>query len=262
MKRYQLLAKKYWFVAVVVLLAALAILAFALGYRLDRGGLTKAGTLLVAAPAGSRVYLDETRLLYGKDTGVSARLTPGAHTVIVDTDGMQPWHELVELSSGEITSLSPVEVPKEVVRETLAAERAAEGRAAIRAAKLPTQAAPLVIDECISVWVSGSRILANASSSCAAPAYLECTDVLRQADGSCPATLVFAPNAPIRSVIPYPGRSDALVVAAGTLSYVIELDPRKPQFFAPLLKSAVTLAPWSEVSIIVDEAGTLYEIAL
>ncbi len=263
MERYRLLLKKYWIVAAAIVLVLAGVVAFSLGYRIDRGGITQAGTLHVHAPAGSRVYLDESRLLYGKDEGVETRLRPGVHTVIVDIDGMQPWNELVELSSGTLTSLSPITVAKDVIRERLAAERIAEGRAAIRATKLPTEAAPLSINECVKVWVSGSRILATADADCpSAPAFLQCTDDVRNEDGSCPATLVFAPNAAIRSVIGYPERTDALVVAAGNLSYVIELDPRKPQFFAPLVKASVTLAPWTPGYILLDEAGVLYEVAL
>lgn len=261
MDRYLAPLKKYWIALAAVLIVLLILLGHALGYRLAPGGLVLSGTLQVEGiPEDARVYLDESRLAAVEGGVARATLRPGAHSVIVDIDGMQPWNELVELSSGVVSSLSPIQVPKDLVRTRVAPESVVSARALVRATKVPTEAAPLSL-ACVNVWVSGSRILASTLEGCEAPAYLACEESAK-VEGSCPATLIFAPSAPVRSVVPFPGRTDALVVAAGSLSYVVELDPREPQFFAPLIKAMVTLAPYTDHSLLLEEAGVLYELPL
>ena len=255
------LVKKYWVVGALIGVLLILFIAFIAGVRVGPGGISLAGTLEVRdLPENARVYLDEAKLLTINEGTATTKLTPGAHSIIVDVEGMQPWNELVELSSNGIVSLSPLQVPKDLIRERLPVEELGRGWAALRSSKLPTQAAPLALNECVSVWVSGGRIL--ASTSCETPTYLVCEAAAVLADGTCPAAIIFSPSASVRSVVAFPGRDDAVVVAAGALSYVIELDPRKPQFFAPLVKASVSLAPWDETALILEEAGVLYRLPL
>lgn len=261
MDRYRLLLQKYWVVVVVVVLMIAGVVAFASGVRLGPGGITQAGTLEVRnLPENARVFLDEAKMLGVSQGTAKAMVTPGVHSVIVDVEGMQPWNELVELSSKEVSLLWPLQVPKTVLRERVPEEQLVSARATLRATVVPTPTAPLVLGECVSVWVSGGRILAK--TDCEAPSFLVCEAAQLQADGTCPAAIIFSPSGAVHSVIPFPGRDDALVVAAGSLSYVIELDPRKPQFFAPIAKSAVKLAPLDADTILMEENGTVYRIAL
>lgn len=261
MERSLTLVKKYWPLVLVLALVLMFALGYASGLRFDRTGIVQVGTLVVEIPDGARVYLDESRVLHERDGVARATLRPGAHSVIVDIDGMQPWNELVELSSGSVSTLSPIEVPKEPVLEEVPQERLAEGWAARRGALLPSEATPLTL-ECQKIWVSGVRILAAPADESCAPAFLLCEDAARTKEGTCPATVVFSSSAPLRSVVAFPQRTDALAIAAGSQSFVIELDPRQPQFFAPLVKSMVTLAPWDEGTLLVEKAGILFTLPL
>ncbi len=63
--------------------------------------------------------------------------------------------------------------------------------------------------------------------------------------------------------MPFPGRDDALVVWAGTALYVVELDPREPQFVAPVFKGAIKgAAPWSATSVVVTNGTEDVELPL
>jgi hypothetical protein len=65
------------------------------------------------------------------------------------------------------------------------------------------------------------------------------------------------------AVVPFPGRKDALIVAAGKTVFAIEIDPREPQFIAPIFKGSLTgLASWSATSIVVTNGTEVVELPL
>jgi hypothetical protein len=111
----------------------------------------------------------------------------------------------------------------------------AESAAAIgivNATVIPTAHAPLTIG-CVQVYVDNNRVMAAAATSteCAMPPEFLCTN------GSCAPTVVYAPSSPIRGVIAYPSRTDALIVATEGSTNAVGLDPRYPQYFAPIIRS-------------------------
>lgn len=261
MQKALALLKKYWIAVVVLLIIVVLFVGYFVGYRFTSAGIVQVGTIeITGAPAGSKIYIDEARVVVAGEHNTMLQLTPGTHSFIVDIADMQPWNELATVVSGKTVELSPIQVPKTIIRQKLTATEIPDGRSKFASYRLPTKDAPLVMGGgCVAVYASGTRILAESlpNAGCTPPEYLACLPT-----GECPPAVVFAPVSPVRSLVAFPGRSDALVVAAGTLSYVVELDPRKPQFFAPLSKDFISIAPWDENNVLVQEAGILYTLPL
>lgn len=256
--------RAHWALIAVAALLALLAAGFLGGYRIGAGfTLVRSGSVAVAGlPAGTDLYFDLSRLqTVGALGATSLRLTPGQHTVIVDADGFQPWDELFSVESATTTMLRPILVPVEVKAVELVGAAKTEAARVIKASALPTKAKPLVTaGGCAAVYASAGKVVAEATTtpgaSCEAPAFL-CEE------GVCAPTIVHAPAEALRSVLPYPGRDDALVIAAGGLIYVVELDPREPQFFAPLFKGAyAAAASWSPSSIAGTDNLRAFEIPL
>lgn len=251
------LLKKYSFLIAVLLIAALSFLAFINGYRVGPGGIpVKAGVITFNdLPAGTVIYLDAIKEHVIEDANATFYVLPNTHSVIVDAEGFQPWHELVSISSGEERTLAPIFVSRLIVKKEIAAEDQTRAYQALYAPNLPTAQQPLSLSEgCMQVYTSQNRILATSSddAACATPEFM-----CAEGTEACTPTVVMEPTEPLRNVIAYPGRDDALIVASGSTVYVLEIDPREPRFFAPLTKgTGIRVAPWSETSIIVsDEQG-------
>jgi hypothetical protein len=257
-------AKNYWALLVVALALIVLAAGFFAGYRIGPGfTLVESGTVaLRSMPPGTQVFLDLSRRHAVDAAGATSfRLSPGAHTIIVDAEGFQPWNELFQVQSATTTTLSPILVPVEVRAKELTGGEKTAAKALIFSTKLPSKDRPLVVaDGCAAVYASANKIIAEATStpgsSCAAPEFL-CEG------GACAPTFVYVPAETLRSIVPYPGREDALIVASGGLIYVIELDPREPQFFAPLFKGAfAAAASWSPISVAGTDGTSAFEIPL
>ncbi|HRH24654.1 MAG TPA: hypothetical protein PK109_03660 [Candidatus Paceibacterota bacterium] len=256
------IAKSYWIVVLVVVLLLLSFAGYLAGYRLDQAGITRVGTLVLTdLPDGTAVYLDQARRIYAKDGTAKTTFLPGTHTVIVDAPDYQPWNELFSITAANDTVIAPVLVPVDVMGTGLTGAEATKAMNLIRTQKLPTKAAPLVVnDGCTLLSVSGPRLIADAAtSSCAMlPEYL-----CAPGTEGCASTLIYTAKDAIRSVSPFPGRDDALVVAAGNLVFVVEVDPREPQFFAPLFKGPnIGAALYTASSTIIGDGKTVVEIPL
>ena len=136
-----------------------------------------------------------------------------------------------------------------------------EALAALRAAKLPTPALPLTVGEgcsLISVSVSHNAIVGEPSSdpSCTPPPYL-C------AGGTCGETILYSPLDTIRSVLPYPKRTDTLLVAFGKNIYALEIDPLNPRTFIPVLSgTSPSFARLKDDSIVVSDGSSVFRLSL
>ena len=264
-----ILAKQYWFVLACGVLILIVVLAYFSGYRIAPGGaMVKVGTISIEhVPEGAVVYLDEVRNHTVTGSSTSMNVLPGAHTVIVGTDDFQPWNELVTIEEGVTLHVTPLLVKKieNIEPKDISSGDMAVATRAMSASILPREATPLVLaNGCISVYVSGNRILAKRTdtSDCTPPPYL-CTDEGIQENGTCLPTIIFEPGEALRSLITYPERDDALILASGGLAYVIELDPRAPRFFAPLAKGTdIKVASSTTTSILVRSGFQLKEIEL
>jgi len=253
--------KKYWTLLIACLLLGFIIALTLSGFRIGPGpSFVRLGTLSVTnLPEGSTAYIDIVRALPLEDGTITASLMPGLHTIIIETPGNQPWSELFTVPSASSTSLHPILVPVSVKSERIAGADYAHANTQVWQTLLPSRSRPIIVaNGCAEVYVSGNLIVANASSThgtqCVPPAFL--------CDGdTCNATVVYeTPDAP-RSVLKHPTREDALIVASGGLLYLLELDPREPQFTAPLYKSAFVKAGlWDETSVVVSDGTSIFVI--
>lgn len=267
MNRLISLLKAFWFVIALVLIVVLATGGYALGFRISGLGLAQVGTLVIRdMPQETYVFTDQAKRTVVNAKGeVHIKLTPGSHTVIVDAPGMQPWNELFEITSNTDSVLSPILAPEEFSAGLLLGEKKTEAINALWSLKLPTKTAPLsMANGCANVYVEGNRVLAsaNATSTCAVPDYLTCAPEGVATSGECPATIIFPASDIVTSVIPFPGRSDALIINAGKLSFILELDPRDPRFVAPVAKGSVRIAPATDSSLYMTNSTDYYEIPI
>jgi hypothetical protein len=175
-------------------------------------------------------------------------------------DGYQPWEGLVDVPEDADTSVDAFLIPKTVTPKELLDTDAASALKLIAAAKLPDASSTLLLlDGCADVFVSTNRILAqqSASPTCAPVPYLSGNE------GSSTPTIIYAPVQTLHSVVPYPGRSDALIVTAGTQIYALALDPRSPRAFAPLISGvAPVLAEQSDGTLLISDDGHVYSLVL
>lgn len=250
-------AKKYWPWILSFVALCLLVWAFLAGYRLGLDGVTRAGAVVIQElPIGTDVYIDDVRRHVGAHTETRTVLSPGTHSIIVDAPGFQPWNELVEVTHNEDTQVTPILIPERINSRALPETEAAIAKR--DALPLPTFEAPLVVpDACVQIFTSYNRVIAAPGTDCEPPPYLCSTD------GTCEPTVVFSPTEELRSVIMLPSRSDALVVSAGKNVYTIEIDPRTPQFFAPLyVGTTPTLGVWGIKSFVVFDSKGVMEILI
>jgi hypothetical protein len=254
--------RKFGVRLLVLVFVASFIAAFLSGYRLAPGfTIVKNGVLTIAGlPDGSTVFFDSATIMYSKNGSVRIGLLPGTHTVIADTPNNQPWNEVVTIAESGTTTLTPILVPVNIRARALAGEELARAQNLIGADVLPISKKPLSLGGgCVSVYTQGNQIIAEAttspaSSDCAPPSFLCEAEV-------CAPTIIYITADTLRSVMPLPGRQDALVVVSGGLMFALELDPREPQFFAPLFKGAfIRGTTFSTTSIAGTDGTKTFEI--
>ena len=254
--------KAHFFVTAFVALLIFLTIGYWAGYR-PGPSLTfvRTGTLVVQGlPQGAVVYVDETRRGVSTGQDMKLPLVPGNHSVIVDSGvAIFPWSDLVAIEASKKTVASPLLVLKETKKTMLSATDTVAVKTLLRNYSLPTTQAPISFSGgCVTVAVAENQILAvgSTSANCLPPAYL-CTET------SCLPTVIFSSPQKIHSVLPYPGREDALLVSYGGTVAVIELNPLEPQFRAPLyVGNSATVLPWSENSFAIVDETRAYQISL
>lgn len=228
--------KKHKILVAAIIVLVILIGGYAAGYRFGPGvAVSRIGTLnLTNLPTGTSIYADQVlkKTTTATTTSTTIELGRGSHTVIVSVPGDYPWSNVVSIQSGKETTTNPILVSETPNATPLADGDRTTALAAVVSATLPTFENPLKLaGGCALVYVSNNQIIADAATTtpgCTPPPFL-CSN------GSCDSTIIFAPVAPLSSVLKFPGRQDALIVKLGTVLYAIALDPRTPQFFAPIL---------------------------
>ncbi|HVW71547.1 MAG TPA: PEGA domain-containing protein [Candidatus Paceibacterota bacterium] len=253
--------KRHWLLLLVMLFVAALLCGYAAGFRPGPGlTVVRVGTLEVAGiPPGTTVYTDLASRGMAGAAAFTVPLVPGTHTVIISAPNDEPFERTVSITSNQTTVLSPILVPQKPTPLVLDGDAAATANTSIAKAIMPTQTSPLAIG-CASVYVLDNRVIAAPATStpeCAAPPEYMCTN------DSCAPTLAYAPTTPIRSVIPFPGRTDAVIVATGPSVNVVGLDPRYPQYFAPVIKAtSPAIGEASTTGFYISDLGKTYFIGL
>ena len=253
-------AKRHWLLFLVLLFVIALLLGYGAGFRPGPGlTIVRVGTLTVTdLPAGTTVFTDMASRGVSNGGPFNVPLVPGTHTVIVSAPGDEPFERTVTITSNEATEVSAILVPQKPLPTILDGAEAAAAQALIAKSVLPTQGAPLSVG-CADVYVLDNRVVAAPATTtpgCATPPDYMCTN------GSCAPTLVYAPTTPIHDVVHFPGRTDAVIVATGPSVNVVGLDPRYPQYFAPVVKSMNPLIAEASTTggFFVSDSGKTYFI--
>lgn len=261
MKKFLSLLRNHWFFFTFLAIIVVVTGAYLAGFRVAPGpSITQVGTLIITdAPEKTEVFVDGVGERVVSGDAVRISIYPGTHTIIVAAPGTQPWNELVTVLPGESLTVHPIYSPTTLQAHKLTAEEIPAARTAMWNYTLPTKAEPIVLhDGCVIAYALQNRIVAEAvpSDTCTPPAYL-CSGE------ECAPTVVFPAVEALRSFYAFPGRNDALLASSGSYAFILELDPREPQFFAPLYKGKVPLAiPWTESSFLLRDGETFLEIQL
>ncbi len=260
MEQTRTFLSKHIILILLAIVVALVGATYALGYRIEPGGIARVGTLtLTGLPVGTTIYTEETYRMTVKKAGdVSLELGPGNHSVVVNAPNDYPWSTIARITSNQEMHVTPLLVHMNLkVAQLDGADKTLAIRA-IATSTLPTPQAPLsTMNGCVNVYVSNNQVIATAATStpgCTPPPYL-C------AGGTCAETIIYAPVAHLTNVFLYPGRQDALAVAFGGTLYALAIDPSTPQFFAPLVRGATAhYGQLSDGSIVVQDGTTVAKI--
>jgi len=262
MDRVTPLIRKYWILIVIVLVLLLGLIAYLLGYRLGPGvHISRVGVLsLEQLPPGATVYADQTVLgTAPATTTMSFDLAPGTHSIIVSVNGDYPWNDLVSVGSGQTFSIRPILIPEHPNVTVLTGADRTTALTSTASTTLPSEANPLRLAHgCAVVYVSNNQVLAEATSSpgCTPPPYL-C------ANGHCAPTIIFPAKPALQAVFKYTGREDALVVGFNNTLYALALDPRSPQYFAPILGAThPVFGVLPNGTIVINNDGMVYRVNL
>ena len=226
--------KKYLLLIIAIVFVLLLAIPYGLGFRLGPGvKLERVGTLTITGlPKGASVFVDQA--LYGvtpEAENMKIELVGGNHSVIVSVTGDYPWSTLAAITSGKSSTVNPILVTTEPSVTPLSGTAKAAAIQAVASTSLPSITKPIKLaNGCINVYVTDNQIIADPSATpgCTPPPYL-C------AGGTCAPTIIYSPVPTLVGVAQYPFRQDALVVQFGQALYALALDPRSPQFFAPIL---------------------------
>ncbi len=264
-QQYKKYVKRYLFLILAVVFIVILAAAYGFGYRVGPGiTLARVGTItLTNLPKGTSIIADQTlREVTSSAGNATEDLVAGNHTIIVGAPDYYPWSNVVSISSGKATTRNPILVHMKPDATPFASTSAeyATAFSVIASSTLPTVTNPLkLMNGCVLVYVADNRIIANAAPTtpgCTPPPYL-CTN------GTCDPTIVFAPIRPLNRVLAFPGHQDALVVEFDKTLYALALDPRSPQFFAPILTGTDPIAAsLPDGTIVVRNGNVIYKLKL
>ena len=255
--------KKYSLLIAFIVLLLIIIVPYLLGYRIGPGlKIERDGTLdLSNLPARASVIIDQNFTRTTKAPGDAAySLMTGSHSVIVSVPGDFPWNALVPITSGKNTVVAPILIPQHPDVTGLTGTDAAAAEQVVASSTLPSQDSPLLLaNGCAAVYVTNNQVIAEAKSApgCTPPPFL-CDTA-----NTCSPTVIFSPVSPLQGLERFPNRQDALVVEFNNILYALDLDPRTPQFFAPILGATnPKMGTLSDGTIVVQNGTTVFRINL
>ena len=254
--------KKYLLLIIAVVIVLILGITYALGFRVGPGlKIERVGTLIITGlPVNATVYVDNVlRSTITKPGNTKNELVAGSHTIIVSAPGDYPWSTIVSVTSRKTTTVNPIFVGMQPVATVLTGTDRDAALAAIASTSLPTLDHPIYLaNGCAVVYVSNNQIIADATTTpgCTPPPYL-CDN------GTCSPTIIYSPIPKLSAVIKFPHRQDALVFEFGNVVLAIALDPRSPQFFAPVLTAtAPVMGALPDGTLVIHNGNSVFKIAL
>jgi hypothetical protein len=259
---FQTLIRKHLLLSILVLIIVIIAGGYLLGYRFGPGiSISRVGTIAITElPKGTSIYIDQVlRTTTTATSTKSLEAVSGDHTIIISVPGDYPWNDLVSITSGKTTTVSPILITMQPNATALTGDARTAAIARVASTTLPTLASPLTLaNGCAHIYMSDNQILADAVSApgCTPPPYL-CPN------GKCASTVIFTPVVTPEAVLAYPGRQDALLIALNNVLYAVALDPRSPRFFAPVLTATnPAFGTLSDGTLIVKNGESVFSIKL
>lgn len=250
--------RRWWPALVLVLFFLILGGGYAAGYRLGPGlALERLSTLTITdLPQGTTLYLDEKAQKVPAQGALMLRVLPRDHSILALADGYWPWVAIISVPQGGLMARSLL-IPRSPTVTILAGSARTAAARALSATKLPPETAPLTLPEsCIRLYVANNAVIGEPSEGCTPPPFL-CDD------SSCGPTIILSSTEKIASVLPYPGRTDALLVVAGSHVYGLALDPRTPRALAPVLTgNAPQIAALGDGTVVGKDGSTIFSLTL
>lgn len=230
------------------LLLVVTILFVQFGWRLDGFGIVRGQEIIITdLPDESVVYLNSIRLGETSGNTHTIRVSPGTHTIIVESPNRWPWHEEVLVSKEHGVTirafLSSVAVSGEVLAEGTDEYRHAQE--VLQKTSLPSMNTPLE-DATLPYhfFVEDNAIIAESVEGTSLPSSW-CLDA------PCARAVIYEPIETIRSLTFFPKRNDHFLVGFRSSIVALEIDPRAPRTYQPILEG-------SEPRIARDTHDTIY----
>ena len=255
--------RKHFFATLALIVVIIIAVPYLLGYRIGPGiKLERVGTLdLVNVPAQASIIIDQNFTRTTKKPGdATYELLNGSHSVIVSVPGDFPWNALVPITSAKTVQISPIFISEHPNVTLLSGAEKDVAVQTVASSTLPSKTAPLLLaNGCATVYVDNNQIIAEAKTApgCTPPPFLCDTAT------SCSPTAIFSPLPTLSGVARFPGRQDALVVEFNNVLYALDLDPRTPQFFAPILGATnPKMGTLPDGTIVVQNDASVFRINL
>jgi hypothetical protein len=254
--------KNLLLIILILVIVAIGVL-YGLGFRIGYGvHLERVSTLtLTNVPNGSSIFIDQTlRTTTTATSSVKEELVSGSHAIIISAPGDYPWNTITTVASGKPTTVNPIFVSTEPHVTPLSGTAETAAVSAIASTTLPTFTHPLTLaNGCAIVYASNNQVIADFASTtpgCTPPPYL-CSGT------SCGSTIIYSPVSPLKMVAPFPGRQDALVIQVQNILIALALDPRSPQFFAPILTAtSPVIGTLPNGSVVIKNGTAVFRVKL
>lgn len=200
----------------ILIVVALTIVLFFVGVRVGSYGIGVVGSVTVesGAPLTTVVNNRLVQSRFSEGVVTISNLTPETHEIILaPEDGSAwPWARTLTIESGAKVVLDPVFVPKEPVTKVLTTKDPLYYRIPTLVAQNPSR---ITNDSGVISISSGSVV---------------------QISNDVSETLFSGALSKVRSIVPFSGRTDTIIIAVGDGVYVLDVSGNTPQNFTPLYR--------------------------
>lgn len=230
-------AKKHPYLLGAIIVSIVAIVGFALGYRIQPDlRIAKNGILEITLPLkGTVVYSDDKKLITTTEENqtITLPLSVKTHDIIIGREGYFPWMAQANIQPEQKTILTPFFVTQNTTGQIITQKDPQYWTiwTQVRTTKLPTEVAPKISGN-VSLWVKDNTI------------YTKEGEVVKK---------IITPKDTVRSLDFYKDRTDVIIFASDVGVYAldaVENAPDKVVNFFPLYKGAKPIFQKTENSFL------------